>query len=88
MAAVLNPLRRVRHKWFEAAVRDTAAATVDALTPQFAELRRVLGDQGDASDQVAEAIGRMLARLSGEVEALADEIRRLQEHLDRMEALR
>ena len=81
-------MRRVREKWFEAAVRDTATATVEALAPVIAELQRILGDQGDASDQVAEVVGRMLARLSGEVEALAGEIERLHERLDRMEALR
>ena len=35
------------------------------------ELTRMLRMQGDASDQVAEVMGRTLARLSAEVEALA-----------------
>ena len=88
MAALLNPLRRAYHKWFEGPIRDSTAATVGALTPEFAELRRILGDQGDAADQVAEAVGRVLARLSGEVETLSDEVAHLQERLDRLEALR
>jgi hypothetical protein len=85
---LLNPLRRARDRWFAAAVRDTAAATVDALAPEFADLRRVLGDYGDAADQVADTLGRVLARLTGQLESLAEELARLHERLDRLEALR
>jgi hypothetical protein len=85
---LLNPLRRGRDRWFAAAVRDTAAATVDALAPEFAEIRRVLGDYGDAADQVADTLGRVLTRLTGQVESLAEEVARLHERLDRLEALR
>jgi hypothetical protein len=78
---------QAREKLFEAAIRETTAAVVAAQTAEFAELRRILGDQGDASDQVTEVLGRMLARLSGEVEALVAEIVRLHERLDSIEAL-
>jgi hypothetical protein len=88
MAPLKNQLRRVRDKWFEAAVRDTAAATAAEVAPEFAELRRILGDQGDAADQVAETLGRMLARLSGELSTLAGEVSRLHDRLDGIEALR
>ena len=88
MAPLKSQLRRVRDKWFEGAVRDTAAATAVAVGPEFAELRRILGDQGDAADQVAETLGRMLARLSGELSTLAGEVARLHDRLDGIEALR
>jgi hypothetical protein len=85
---LLTPLRRARDRWFAAAVRDTAAATVNALAPEFADLRRVLSDYGDAADQVADTLGRVLTRLTGQVEALAEELSRLHERLDKLEAPR
>jgi hypothetical protein len=88
MRPLLNPLRRAREKWFEAAVRDTAAATVEALGPDLADLRRILADYGDAADQVADTLGRVLARLTGEVESIAEEVARLHERLDKLEAPR
>ena len=41
------------------------------------ELRRILGDVADANDQVAEASGRSLTRLSAETERLHEELRHL-----------
>jgi hypothetical protein len=40
---------------------------MQALIPEFAEIRRILGDQGDAADEIAEITGRSLARLSAEI---------------------
>jgi hypothetical protein len=88
LSPLLNPLRRARQRWFEAAVRDTAAATLEALTPDLADLRRILVDYGDAADQVADTLGRVLARMTGEVESLAEEVTRLHERLDKLEAER
>ena len=88
MPLLSNQLRRFRQKLFEGAVRDAAAATAVAVAPEFAELRRIFGDQGDAADQVAETLGRVLTRLSGDLASLAGEVSRLHERLDRMEALR
>ncbi len=88
LSPLLDPLRRQRRMWLEAAARAAAAATVEALGPELAELRRILGDYGDATDQVADTLGRVLARLTGEMESLAAEIAHVHERLDQLEALR
>ena len=49
----------------------TMDRNVQALRSDMVELTRVLRMQGDASDQVAEVLGRTLTRLSAEVELLA-----------------
>jgi formylmethanofuran dehydrogenase subunit C len=49
---------------------------VGALRGDIVELTRMLRMQGDASDQVAEVMGRTLVRLSAEVEALAGALSR------------
>ncbi|MGH9114420.1 MAG: hypothetical protein ACRDWW_01185 [Acidimicrobiales bacterium] len=56
------------------------------LGPEFAEVRRILGDQGDAADEVAEILGRTIAKLSVELEDLAVEVARLRDRLDGIEA--
>jgi len=65
----------------------SAAERVDAvLTPEFETIRRILGDQSDAAAEVAAAFGRVLARLSADVEALTAEVARLHERLDRLDS--
>ena len=50
---------------------DHLGSEVGLLRRDMVEMTRMLRMQGDASDQVAEVMGRTLARLSAEVEALA-----------------
>lgn len=69
----VDPVRRVVAQEVEnASVR--LAATVEET---HRDLQRILGDLADANDQVAEAIGRSLTRLSVETEVLHDELKRL-----------
>jgi hypothetical protein len=68
-------------------VSGTAAEVSRRLLPELAELRRIIGDQGDAADEVAEALGRTLTRLSAEVTDLAAEVVRLRERLDRSDSV-
>ena len=49
----------------------TVRTDVEGLRSDIVELTRMLRMQGDASDQVAEVLGRTLTRLSAEVETLA-----------------
>jgi hypothetical protein len=49
----------------------TEKATED-VRRDIVELTRMLRMQGDAADQVAEALGRTLARLSAEVDVLGE----------------
>ena len=58
---------------------------IQPVLAQAAELQRIVGDHGDAADEVAEVIGRTLTRLSAEVDALTAEVARLEERLDRSE---
>ncbi len=69
----VEPVRRVVAQEVENASIRLVASFGEATE----ELRRVLGDLADANDQVAEALGRSLTRLSAETEALHEELRRL-----------
>jgi hypothetical protein len=102
MAPIVDRLRRIRHNWIQSTVELTVAATPAAVAPQFAELRtslgelgttvselrRILGDQGNAADEVAETLGRVLGKLLSEVSLLQEDVSRLHERLDKMEASR
>jgi predicted RecB family endonuclease len=52
--------------------------TAETLRVEFTEIHRMLRQQGDASDEVAEILGRTLARLGAEVEALSEAVDRLE----------
>jgi hypothetical protein len=69
----VEPVRRVVAQEVENASIRLVASFGEATE----ELRRILGDLADANDQVAEALGRSLTRLSAETEALHEELRRL-----------
>ncbi|MHB1533285.1 MAG: hypothetical protein ACYC1D_01475 [Acidimicrobiales bacterium] len=51
------------------------------LRVEVVELTRMLRQQGDAADEVAEALGRTLARLSAEIESLAAAVANLERRL-------
>jgi hypothetical protein len=57
-----------------AELRDESSRTLRA---ELTEVQRMLRQQGDAADEVAETLGRTLVRLSAEVEALAMAVDRL-----------
>ncbi len=69
----VEPVRRVVAQEVENASVRLVASFAEATE----ELRRIIGDLADADDQVAEALGRSLTRLSAETEALHEELRRL-----------
>lgn len=56
------------------AVQDASASLRDELRSDVVEMTRMLRMQGDAQDQVAEALGRTIARLSAELDLLAESI--------------
>ena len=78
-------VRSVHQRLFVAPVRRAVAEEVARAGAQLMqavgdadrEVRRLLGDLADANDQVAEAIGRSLIRLSAEIEVLHGELGRL-----------
>lgn len=57
------------------------AAILPGVRAENTELVRMLRQQGDASDEVAEVLGRTLARLGAEVEALSEAVERLEARL-------
>jgi ABC-type transporter Mla subunit MlaD len=69
----VDPVRRVVAQ----EVENASVRLVASFEEVHQDLRRILGDLADANDQVAEAIGRSLTRLSAETEALHDELHRL-----------
>lgn len=70
---IVDPVRRVVAQ----EVENASIRMATSFTEATEELRRILGDVADANDQVAEAIGRTLTRLSAETEALHEELRHL-----------
>ena len=60
-------------------------ALLDPIRQELVEVERMLRQQGDAADQVAEALGRTLVRLSAEVEDLSEALVRAEGRLDRIE---
>jgi len=69
----VDPVRRVVAQ----EVENASVRLVASFEEAHRDLTRILGDLADANDQVAEAIGRSLTRLSAETETLHDELRRL-----------
>jgi len=63
---------------FAPSVHQTAAEASSevarTLLPELAELRRILSDQGDAADEIAEITGRTLSRLHDEIADLRAEL--------------
>lgn len=47
---------------------------VGALRAEMVEVARMLRQQGDASDEVAEVLGRTLVRLSAEIDELGEHL--------------
>ena len=85
--SVGSTFRAVRERALGSLIRQVAADSVAEIRGSIAEIERVLGDQGDAADEVAETIGRSLTRLSAEITALTAEMDRLNQRLARFEQL-
>ena len=87
MGSVKSSFRTARERALGGLIReiaeDSAERSVQQISDRIANVERILADQGDAADEVAETIGRTLTRLSGEVNSLAQEVVRLRERLDR-----
>jgi predicted transcriptional regulator len=70
--------RDVRDRVFAPSVHQTAAEAssevAKTILPELAELRRILADQGDAADEIAEITGRTLTRLHDEIADLRAEL--------------
>lgn len=58
------------------------AEVLSGVRAENVEVIRMLRQQGDASDEVAEVLGRTLARLGAEVDALSRAVERLEARLD------
>jgi hypothetical protein len=64
------------------AVDERVSAAEQVTRDEVAGLRRIIGEYGDALDDLTEAFGRTLTRLSSEVTALTEELERLRAQLD------
>jgi hypothetical protein len=83
---LVDSVKRRYRAQVDGAAESTADRVDAVLAPEFDTLRRILADQADAADEVAAAFGRVLARLSADVEALSAEVARLHDRLDRLES--
>lgn len=86
MGSVKSSLRSARERALGGLLREVAEDAVQRICDRIGNVERILADQGDAADEVAETIGRTLTRLSAEVESLAIEVLRLRERLDRADS--
>ena len=82
-----STLRSVRERALGTLIRQVAAESVAEVRANIDEIERILANQGDAADEVAETIGRTLTRLSSELTALTAEVARLNQRLERFEQL-
>jgi hypothetical protein len=86
MSALKRRARAAADKLVKPTVDQAAAGLsaelVAALRAEMVEVARMLRQQGDAADEVAETLGRTLARLSAEVETLAEAVSRLDRALE------
>jgi glycosyltransferase involved in cell wall biosynthesis len=85
-----NTVSQLRERAIGGLIRTIAANTADdavgRVDARIREVERILGDQGDAADEVAEIIGRTLTRLSAEVTALTSEVALLRERLEQLKS--
>jgi hypothetical protein len=85
-----NTVSQLRERAIGGLIRTIAANTADEavgrVDARIREVERILGDQGDAADEVAEIIGRTLTRLSAEVTALTSEVALLRERLEQLKS--
>jgi hypothetical protein len=85
LQARLEAVTEAQHADLQAKILAAPDAVESAVRSAFraesVELARMLRQQGDASDEVAETLGRTLARLGAEVEALAPAVERLESRL-------
>ena len=90
VASLRSKLKAARDRVVVPVARETADRAVQPVLAETAQLLRVLGDQGDAADEVAETLGRTMTRLSAEItslatviDSLATEVGQLRDRLDR-----
>lgn len=84
----MRPLRSLRPVFAREVetVVEPAYARRDELVSAIEDVRRLLADHLDASTEEAAVFGRLLTRLQASVEALADEVGRLTQQVEQLEA--
>ena len=86
----MSAASQLRERAIGGLIRTIAANTADEavrrVNSRIDEVERILSDQGDAADEVAEVIGRTLTRLSAEVTALTSEVSQLRERLQQLKS--
>ena len=69
----LTPRFELLQRQTESQIAELAAA-LERLRTEVDQTRRLLGEQGDVAGETADLTGRILTRLSGEVDALSEEL--------------
>ena len=81
--SLLRKVGRPVDRWVKGVAAQSAdqitTATVQTVRDEMKELQRMLRQQGDAADELAETFGRILTRLSGAVEELQARLDRLEQ---------
>lgn len=85
-----STVSQLRERAIGGLIRTIAANTADEAVSRVSSridgVERILGDQGDAADEVAEVLGRTLTRLSAEVTALNTEVAQLRAQLEQLKS--
>jgi hypothetical protein len=88
MPRLKQTLRAVLNRYFVPSIGGVPTEvtdSLDAIRKDLVEIQRMIRQQGDAADQVAEILGRTLARLSVEVADLSETLARAEDRSGRIE---
>jgi hypothetical protein len=85
MARLRQRLRAGLDVYFAPQFARMSAEITAYLRTELAEMHRMLRQQSDAADQVAETLGRTLTRLSAEVADLSEALAQFEEHSGQIE---
>jgi hypothetical protein len=86
MDALKQRFRSVLARLVEPMTDAIRAETIAAMRSELAEIYRILNQQSDAADEVAEALGRTITRLSAEVARLTDALAEFEERSGQVQA--
>ncbi|MGH2718700.1 MAG: hypothetical protein ACRDJU_08990, partial [Actinomycetota bacterium] len=82
LASAARPARTVFRKEVELAVNDAVGASQATVAAELGDLRRILTDDMDATNEATAVFGRMLARLSDRLEEVAEQLVSIEARLD------
>src|SRR5439155_19449847 len=85
LASAVRPARTVFRKEVAAAVNDAVAPAQAGLEAELRDIRRVLEDDMDASNEATAVFGRLLSQLVDPLDGIELQLRSIASHLHALE---